>query len=108
MGASGEARLWIMDLGASLRLLHLGAWRVRGIVGFFPGFSRLFFLLLASAVHKYHLSTFFFYYYSKFFHRKIAHCTQQPPPTGGPSQGRPAPFISFSSTLWTRSLDVLY
>ena len=43
MGASGEARLWIMDLGASLRLLHLGAWRVRGIMGFFPGFSRLFF-----------------------------------------------------------------
>lgn len=46
VGASGEARLWIMDLGASLRLLHLGAWRVRGIVGFFPEFSRLFFCFL--------------------------------------------------------------
>ena len=93
MGASGEARLSTMDLGASLRLFHLGAWRVRGIVLFFRGF--LDFIASCFCCTQISLSSFFFYYYSKKFHRKFAHCTQQSPPIHGPSQGqgRWAPFL---------------
>jgi hypothetical protein len=81
------------DLGASLRLFHLGAWRVRGIVVFF-GFSRLF-LFLASAVH---ISS----YTVKIFKEISRNNTQTPPllPVGPwTKDGRttPFPFLFFDT-----------
>ena len=105
VGASGEARLSTMDLGASLRLFHLGAWRVRGIVLFFRGF--LDFIASCFCCTQISLSSFFFYYYSKKFHRKFAHCTQTIPAHSW-SLPRARAVGTFSSTPWTRSLQVLY